>query len=376
MLEAVLFTNAPVDLPDWSAVFDEMKAQAVAALPGEWLKAHPVSPSWLSYCALQQGNWVRVMHEQGELCRLLEENGIPAVIIKGAAAAVYYPHPSLRSMGDVDVLVKRADHARAASLLEANGYALTHEKGSVSHHYCYSRNNISVELHRRLGGLDDANEALLSRFENGIENRTWKTVEGFRFPMLPPVLNGLALIFHINQHLRSGLGLRQIIDWMMYVNSRTAEEWEQLVPLLRAAGMERLALTVTAMCQKYLGLRRITAADGLPVDDLMAFIMQKGNFGRKAGFDGQMESFALLYAKPGAFFRRLQLGGLCRWKAAKKHRVLRPFAWLYQGFRVLGELFRNHAGVGTILARREKGKEQRQLLSALGLNTERTIRNG
>lgn len=30
------------------------------------------------------------------------------------------------------------------------------------------------------------------------------------------------------------------------------------------------------------------------------------------------------------FFRRLQKGGRVRWMAAKKHAILRPFAWLYQ----------------------------------------------
>ena len=104
------FSNEPLSLQDWQPVFEEMKLQTVAALPGEWLKNNlPIAKSWLNYCALQQGQWVRVMHGQDQLITLLESHNIPCVIIKGAAAAMAYPHPSLRSMGDVDVLVKRAD---------------------------------------------------------------------------------------------------------------------------------------------------------------------------------------------------------------------------------------------------------------------------
>lgn len=114
LLKASLFTNDPVDLPDWQSTFTEMKDQAVAALPGEWLKSYPIAPEWSKYCSLQQGQWVRVMHAQDELISLMESHHISSVIIKGAAAAMYYPYPTLRSMGDVDVLVKREDHEKAA----------------------------------------------------------------------------------------------------------------------------------------------------------------------------------------------------------------------------------------------------------------------
>lgn len=139
ILKASLFTGDDVQIHDWKSVFAEMKEQAVAALPGEWLKTHSVDSSWNKYCFLQQGQWVRVMHAQSQLLDLLEESNIPSVIIKGAAAAMYYPHPNLRSMGDVDVLVKRKDLDRAAELLEANGYTLTHNKDHVGHHYNYSK---------------------------------------------------------------------------------------------------------------------------------------------------------------------------------------------------------------------------------------------
>ena len=62
------------------------------------------------------------MHWQNVLISLLEENNIPSVILKGAAAAMYYPYPSLRTMGDVDILVRRKNLERAVQLMEDNGY--------------------------------------------------------------------------------------------------------------------------------------------------------------------------------------------------------------------------------------------------------------
>ena len=380
LLKASLFNGDPIQLTDWQATFDEMKEQSVAALPGEWLKMHcPSAKSWLSFCFLQQGQWVKIMYAQRQLIQLLEAKDILSVIIKGAAATVYYPHPTLRTMGDVDVLVKRDVFERVAALLEESGYKLTKEKDHCEHHYNYSKDGISIELHKRLLIVRDEDEKLLALFENGIDHREWKTVEGHRFPALPTALNGLVLIFHINQHLRNGLGLRQIIDWMMYVNSLSDGEWEQFLPLLKETGMEKLALSVTAMCQKHLGLQKTIpgceSIDPEICDDLMAYIMEKGNFGRKVNntVDGRMASFSLSSTEHGGFFRRLQDGGLCQWDAARKHRLLRPFAWIYQIFHILGVLIRNRVSPKQILAQRNKGREQRKLIEALGLRMDLTI---
>lgn len=157
VLRASLFSsNEDITLSDWQSVFEEMKQQTVAALPGEWLKTNlPSAKPWLNYCAQKQGQWVRVMHGQDQLIHLLDSHNIPCVIIKGAAAAMAYPHPTLRSMGDVDVLVKRVDFEKAAELMEANGYSLEHEKNEDHHHYGYTKDKLSFELHWRLGIVED-----------------------------------------------------------------------------------------------------------------------------------------------------------------------------------------------------------------------------
>ena len=377
ILRASLFTGEDLSVPEWEPVFEEMKAQTVAALPARWLSHHLEAPQWARYCTRVQGQWVRVMHAQDQLLRLLEEHHIPCVILKGAAAAMYYPHPSLRSMGDVDFLVKRSDVERAAALLEGNGYTLAHEKGSVSHHYGYAKEGIHFELHRRIPIVSESNEQLIKQFEGGIDDREWRITEGYRFPTLSKPLNGLVLIFHIDQHLREGLGLRQIIDWMMYVNELPDEEWETLIPLLRASGVEKLAATVTALRARHLGLQRrlpgAEAADPAVCDALLCHVLEKGNFGRKAGVDGKMNSFALSATGANSLFGRLQDGGLRHWKAAKRHRVLRPFAWLYQAIRILSILIRNRKTPKDVLGQSRHGMKQRQLLEVLGLQPNKTI---
>ena len=309
LLQASLFMDKPVHLSDWRATFAEMRDQTVAALPGAWLMIHPVDPSWMRYCCVQQAKWARVMYAQGKVIDLLEAHNIPSVIIKGAAAAIYYPHPNLRTMGDVDVLIRRRDMDRAAEILEANGYTLTEDKDHVDHHYSYCKNEIRVELHKRPPFEDGEDEELLQLFESGIDQRVWATVMGYRFPVLPPVLNGSVLILHINHHLRDGVGLRHFIDWMMYVNQLSPAQWEELRGMLRRMGMEKLALTTTAMCQKYLGLKSgfsgCETVDPMICDELMAFILEKGNFGRKAKAEGKADASAVSSTEQEGLFHRL-----------------------------------------------------------------------
>ena len=91
----------------------------------------------------------------------------------------------------------------------------TEERDRVAYHYSYVKGKIRIELHRRLGSVDETDNELITLFDRGIDDRRWKDIDGYKFPVLSDPLNGLVLIFHINHHLRSGLGLRQIIDWMM-----------------------------------------------------------------------------------------------------------------------------------------------------------------
>lgn len=106
LLKASLFETEPV-LPDdleWASVLREAQVQTVTALAA---KAVPraVASAWQESVLQNQANFVRVLHGQSQLVNLFEQAGIPLVILKGAAAAVYYPEPFRRAMGDVDFLV-------------------------------------------------------------------------------------------------------------------------------------------------------------------------------------------------------------------------------------------------------------------------------
>ena len=53
----------------------------------------------------EQDAVLQILDEQTKLYHLFDDAGIPMAIIKGCAAAMYYPAPLHRSMGDIDFVV-------------------------------------------------------------------------------------------------------------------------------------------------------------------------------------------------------------------------------------------------------------------------------
>ena len=83
--------------------------------------------------------WSQILYAQDELVNLMEQHQIPIVILKGIAAAMYYPMPEYRSMGDVDFLVWEKDYRKAFDLMKKNGYVLAEPEDSEDYHYALEK---------------------------------------------------------------------------------------------------------------------------------------------------------------------------------------------------------------------------------------------
>ncbi len=366
-------------------LFRELNQQTVLCFADKWFLENcredcPVYEQWRTRSKEYQLRFLYVFSEQQKLVRLLEENGVRCVIIKGMASAMYYPDPFLRLCGDIDFLVKRKDFDRTAEILEANGFeasASSHADGA--HHSGYVKASVVYELHRRIPIVDEKNEELLRLFEEGIDQRIECGIGGLDFPTLPHRLNGVVLLFHINQHLRVGLGLRQILDWMMFVNAYIDNNaWEsEYRPLFERVRMDKFAKTVTKMCIMHLGLSEefswCADADAAACDKLIEYIMSKGNFGVKAGEQGRVSSVFLRHGSPAKLLARLQQKGLEHWSAAKEHAVLRPFAWLYELIDARKRMKKSGISVSQMRALKKEGERNREFIESIGLDADRVI---
>lgn len=103
-----------------------------------------------------------------ELASILASVHIPFVLLKFAALhAGGYLAPGARVAGDVDILLKTADAARAAAVLAERGF-FTAEATLADHHHLpplHDRLGRVVELHTRLPGLRTPGERRFAGFE-------------------------------------------------------------------------------------------------------------------------------------------------------------------------------------------------------------------
>ena len=314
---------------DWS-VYHEMKSQAIAALPASVLPSLELTSElmreWRKTIYQQIAYFTNYLYVQSHL-----PIDVPYVILKGTSAAQYYPHPEYRTMGDIDIITRQEDYDSCCEMMLRNAWCDNTSENDLKRgrHRSFVKNGIIVEVHTFFASMNDVKKAKAFDdiiFGNITENH-----------ILPDLINGLVLIEHINQHMEQGIGLRQIIDWMMFVDKcLTDDQWNEFEIMATKTGLKELAVTTTRMCEIFLGLpihRWCMGVDEKLSRNLMEYIMQSGNFGIKLNpIDTLYVSRVYQLRHPFALVRELQRKGH---ESAKIERcpILRPLAWTIEGWR-------------------------------------------
>ena len=319
----------------------------------------------------QTARFVKMAHLQRNAIQQLQSAGIPVVVIKGTAAGIYYPHPQLRTYGDIDLMVQPEHYHDAIQALRDGGWYQEGDIGSI--HTPFHKNDERLELHQCPSGIENDKEGqfvhqyLLSGFsdiQDGIIEQG-----RCRFPVLPWQQNGLELIWHFRVHLNDGIGLRHVIDWMMFVKSCVNDHtFRQLKPVLEQAGLLTLAKAVTRMCQFYLGLPEENNTWCVDVDaslcaGLMDFIFEQGNFGKKRSDDRATRALTR-YRSLSSLLVGMQRKGLREWPAAQKYPVIRPFAWLYAAIQG-GKVFLTPSNIGKLRQARAESSKRNKVFDQL-----------
>ena len=302
-----------------------------------------VHNQWKKACLGVISQNLNIQHEEKRLIELLSNNNIPFVVIKGSSAAVYYCHPEYRTAGDIDIFVRPQSIEQVRILLDKEKYELIEDFTEDLRHITYIHRNTTIEIHQRFFTIDDGETVKedVDLYE-ALEKRAIKPFRDYSVPVFLEVDNGLLLLQHMRQHLRSGMGLRQLIDWAMYVNTICDDHfWNNgFRDAVESAGLYNLALCSTHLIKKYLWVNeKITwcnEADDSLCEDLLEYIISKGNFGHKRSEQSDKVAVVLSHnMNLKEWLCYLQKQGCEHWRFAQKHKGFKGIAWLYQLFRYL-----------------------------------------
>ena len=276
---------------DWESIACLAKQQGVLWMlyPGLKNKKECVPEKLLK-------EWRSVMHSglmyneqlttfQEELFAWLEKNSIRAVVLKGTSCSRYYPYPSLRPLGDIDILIDHENMALVAEYLISAGFHASETQHGF--HIGYYRGEIIVEVHYRCSELpeNEGTQAAILEEKRFLDCREIAKYDELAFPILSASHQALMLLMHMERHMQEdGIGLRQLCDWAVFVYGSDSRHWHETIPLLKSCGLFIYAEVITMSCVKYLGLAAsyapwIKTVDEKTVEAFVEDIFRGGNLG-------------------------------------------------------------------------------------------------
>jgi hypothetical protein len=348
------------DKVDWNALLVEAQLQAV--LPLAYLAADQLIPIeyrkiWKTKVYNQISKNINISYEHAQLNDLMYENNIPYVILKGVASSIYYPDPILRCFGDVDFLVHDEDMERVCDILE--GIGMVNKNRTKCHHEKYCRLSpegivtSTWEVHRSINGVPSSDiGSIVDSYMEDIFETAVDYDEGNGMVRIPDEFHhGLILLLHTASHIiKEGIGLRQLCDWLMFVNHFTDNEFKEIFEdKLKTVGLWKFAQLLTLCGTRYLGCppkewSEVESKD--VIDSLICDIINGGNFGIK---DEDRDQQRKLIHDNGSktinkngFIKQtviyLHKKNILEFPNASKYRLLLPIEYVYTTSKVLVEV--------------------------------------
>lgn len=216
-----------------------------------------------SVAALNRQRNERMLAGVARVAALLNRIGIEPILLKGCAmlAAGVYPDPSLRLMGDADVLIPREQAAEAISVLTRAGFATKTSDVIVppGHHHLQPLHDpetgLGVELHTDV--LSTEPDAVIATGWFCIDARPL-TFHGYRVRIPAPTANAGHCIFHSqifhSLHAQKKLQLRHLLDLaLLRARHEGAIDWPMLDRRFAAAGFGEALATYLHFGEVFFG---------------------------------------------------------------------------------------------------------------------------
>lgn len=276
---------------EWDSVLTEAKQQAVFSIAFAYLESvMPESDAYRKYYKENSAKLIsdiRNYHSHNRIHEILDQNGVTYVILKGQAAARYYPNPMLRTMGDVDFLINKEDRDLVDRLLQEDGYSKLDHAEEHDFHWAYKKETAHAELHWDVPGIPASHETIIRSYLADIfEKRQLETTVNGTFYVPSDFHHGIVLLLHTINHIpTTGVGMRHLLDWLVFTESIPEEEFVKLFrEALRNIGILTFAQILTKIGVMYFGLKEknwCRDADEKICAEFLEDVLKGGNFGRK-----------------------------------------------------------------------------------------------
>ncbi|MCR4649824.1 MAG: nucleotidyltransferase family protein [Lachnospiraceae bacterium] len=278
--------------------------------------------------------YYRLLFASADISKILSENGIGCIVLKGCATSVFYKVPEMRKSGDVDILLEDPGKIdEAVKILYANCFTKSEEQ-HANHHVVLNGHGINLEIHTML--VEPFDDNFINRYIKDLlgeikERKIKRIVCGVEIPTLEDDLHAYELILHMLQHyLREGFGIRLLCDWTLFWNREVDEKHKSLyLKLVSESRIKGFSDMVTKCCIEYLGLDEdkvgwMDIEKDLDTSLFIKDILSAGDFGNAE--KGRMVS--LRGTKPSDYIREFHHQMHLNFPKAGRVFIIWPVLWL------------------------------------------------
>ena len=282
---------------DWNQLLAWAKKQTllgilfdgIMMLPAEQRPDEGTMMKLTMWMAKNRQTHIRLNHQAAKMMNILAEHDIPSMLLKGQGIAQEYLSPESRQCGDIDLYIGKDNYKKACDL--AMGME-TADLNETIKHTDFKWEGVEIELHHK--AVDLPSKKAEKYFEEWAveilkhETRSFIPQDETDPITLPSVqYNSIYIFIHmLHHHLSTGVGLRQICDWMMVLhNGYGVIDLDLLKQQLNMAHLMEVWQLMGTILVSYLGL----PANEMPFynsemlakgEKWLRLIDKGGNFGR------------------------------------------------------------------------------------------------
>lgn len=313
----------------------------------------------------------------------LKKHGIEIIVLKGIVLREFYTRPEFRTMGDIDILIKRDDYDKVKSYLISIGYECIDEGKNEVHQGFTSKGRLEIEVHWNLIN-NKYFHGNIEEFEKNLWNNSIEiNINGVKARMLSFNDFFFHMCLHMAVHAKfSGFGLRQLYDLSVFIINRYNElNWDYLIKKSEQYKILKFTQGLILLCNKLFKIEVPSKilTDVINIKELnllLENILRSGVYGRKE----EIEDFKALYRygtneyhiesnllRIMKFLFPGKSEMMSRYSYAKRSYFLLPVAWIHRAFRGICLKY----GVINIFRNSKKainlGKQRKKLIKSFEL---------
>lgn len=287
----------------------------------------------------QLQNSINQEYEMEKIIKELSLKSIPHVLMKGYIIKNLYPNPDLRTMGDVDFLVKDKDIDKVHEVLLSLGYIHVKTVRKVRN---YSKVGMNLEVHTsifydKISENVDYEEYFNKAWDNVIlkeGNFTYEFTLEYHF---------IFLIAHLAKHFyNEGCGVRMFLDIAIYLKQyKDKIDWDYFCNELDKIKLEKFTKSVFTLCNFWFGVEfkeKVYLEESF-LENITEYVINSGTFGKTVENDmlnryrREMENsktntnLSMIFPSVDVLANEFSY--------LKKYKFLYPIAWINRTFRLV-----------------------------------------